>query len=608
MENLKSQEMYISLTAQLLLDIAQGYPEVHESRRCVKVFHARCEKEGISFITKSLPRLGKAIDLALHSDTPLLVRGFSLRPGTSIPRFLGWLIERVFMNDGNVRNNPDITALKHLRCILYFAYKLKLPYDSKTQNRVIESFVSVQEELSNIKFDDSLLPIIHNARAFISRLMDGLDVRDILPRHGPGTVATGEKPGEKSNFSRIYSHTERTYPFTEYFVLGLNQVADQLDWIQSLKVMEHGTAKVVLVPKDSRGPRLISKEPLELQWIQQGLRRALYAHLESHPLTKGFVNFTDQSINRRLALAGSRTQKYVTLDMKDASDRVTLQLVETLFAGTALLEALLASRSAFTQLPDGRTVRLSTFAPMGSAVCFPIEALCFYALAVSVLHVHGRSDIRNKPDVYVYGDDIIVRREDFALLLQYFPQFGLKFNEDKCCVSGFFRESCGCDAYKGVDVTPVRLRNTWSHQSREAEELVSYVELSNSLWKRGYWLAATYIKDMVEARYGRLPYTRDLFTYRDLAGRLRVEGSPLIGWYREHVHQLAGNRRLKKRFNPNLHRIEYHSWTIRPVRKTYRVDGWRECLRIITTGSTGAKLGDYALPHRVCLRRGWASA
>jgi len=581
---------------------------------------SRYDSEGISFFTKTLPKLGKALDKALHSDAPLQVRGFKLKPNTVIPQFLGWLLERVFSELGYVRGDPDITALKHLRQFLYFAYKLKLPYDPETEKSVIESFVSTQTELEDLSFGSDLRPILNSARAFISRLFDGYDVRDIVPRHGPGAVATGEEVGEKSNFSRIYNHTERLYPFTEYFVLGSNQVADQLDWLQSLEVLEHGTAEVVLVPKDSRGPRLISKEPLELQWIQQGIQKSLYSWIENHQLTRGFVNFTDQTINRRLALGSSRTGKFVTLDMKDASDRVTLRLVEELFSGTELLGALKASRSEYTRLPDGREIRLNTFAPMGSAVCFPIEALCFYALSVAVLHVHGRSDIRNKPNIFVYGDDIIALRDDYPLLLQYLPLFGLRFNVDKCCVSGLFRESCGCDAFNGVDVTPIRLRNTWSHlRTRDASELVSYVELSNSLWEAGYWTTSDLIKDMVESRYGKLPYTREKYQYRDLAGRLRIDSSPLIGWYRSHVHQSA-NSWVKKRFNPNLHRLEYKSWTTRPVKKLYRVDGWRECLRVMNTGSgqtpprikhdgdKGANVGVYALPHRVCLRRGWAPA
>jgi hypothetical protein len=604
-----SLETYVSLTVQLYHDIAQCYPNTRESQLDIRKLRARVDSEGISFLTKSLPKLGKAIDKALHSDTPLHVRGFSLKPGTVIPRFLGWLLERVFTSHGYVRDDLDITTLRHIRQFLYFSYKLKLPYDSKTEESVIKSFIATQEELENFEISPSVEPIIRIARAFITRLFDRYDVRDIIPQHGPGAVATGEEVGEKSNFSRLYKSVEQLYPFTEYFMLGLNQVVDQYDWIQSLIPLEHGTAKVVLVPKDSRGPRLISKEPLELQWIQQGIQKSLYSWIENHQLTRGKVNFTDQQVNRRLSLLGSRTGLFVTLDMKDASDRVTLKLVETLFSGTSLLSGLIASRSEFTTLPDGRTVRLSTFAPMGSAVCFPIEALCFYALAVAVLHIHGRSRVRNDPFVYVYGDDIIVRREDYALLLQYFPFFGLKFNEDKCCVAGFFRESCGCDAYKGVEVTPIRLRTTWCHRGiRDASELVSYVELSNSLWAAGYWSTATAIKDMVEARYGTLPYTREKFKYTDLAGRIKLSSSPIIGWHRSHVSESTKNKSLglKRRFCLKTQSLEYYSWTVRPVKKTYQVNGWRECLRTITSGSKQTDTGIYALPHRVCLRRGWA--
>jgi len=612
----KSQEVYTSLTVQLYHDIAQCYPETMESVRDLKKLRSRIRQEGISFCTKSLPKLGKAIDTALSSDSPLLVRGFQLKVGTSIPLFLGWLIERVFRSDGYVRNDPDVTALKHLRQFLYFSYKLKLPYDSETENSVIEAFVSTQAELDKLEFGPEVEPILRKARAFISRLFDGFDVRDIIPRHGPGAVATGEAVGEKSNFSRLYTHTERMYPFTEYFVLGLNQVADQLDWIQSLENLEHGTAKVVLVPKDSRGPRLISKEPLELQWIQQGIQKSLYSWIEEHQITRGFVNFTNQSINRRLALSSSRTHRYATLDMKDASDRVTLKLVERLFSGTSLYEGLLASRSAFTQLPDGRVVRLSTFAPMGSAVCFPIEALCFYALAVAVLHEHGRANRRETPRVYVYGDDIITKIEDFDLLLRYFPLVGLRFNESKCCVSGSFRESCGCDAFRGIDVTPIRLRNTWSHRDqRDATELVSYVELSNSMYRAGYWGVASMIMDMVESRYGRLPYKDDIVKVKPI--RLNIPGlasrdytvSSIIGWIRPHVNPSSMNKRrkIKRRYNLRSQQLEYHTWVVSPKRKTFRVDGWQECLRVLNTGSTGSATGVYALPHRICLRRGWAT-
>jgi len=616
-----SLETYVSLTMQLYHDIAQCYPNVHESVHDLRVLRNRVKAEGICFLTKTLPSLGKAVDLALHSERPLLVLGFKKKPGTVIPHFLGWLLEKLFMSDGYVRSDLDITALKHLRQFLYFSYKLSLPYDPRTISKVIESFVSTEQELQLLlEFSGPIVPILRQARLFISRLFDGFDCRDITPRHGPGSVATGEEPGEKSNFSRIYAHAERVYPFTEYFVLGSNQVADQLEWIQGLRPLEHGTAKVVLVPKDSRGPRLISCEPLELQWLQQGLQGALYPWIEHHPMTRGHVNFRDQTINRKLSLEGSRTGWYKTLDMKDASDRVTCLLVERLFSGTSLYEALMATRSEYTQLPDGRQVRMAKLAPMGSAICFPIEALCFYALAVAVLYTQHRANEYVTPEkawqlaasnVWVYGDDIIIGGEGYAPVLQYFPMVGLKFNESKCCIGGFFRESCGCDAYKGVEVTPVRMRTEWRHHgNREATELASWVELSNSLHLAGYWTTADMISDMVESRYGKLPYVREHYKYVDpFTGLPRLNAPGIIGWHRGHVNHQTVNRSrgMRRRMSPTFHRMEYHTWVVNPVKKQYNVDGWKECLRTMTSGGKGSDCGLYALPRRVCLRRRWVA-
>jgi hypothetical protein len=612
-----SLETYVSIVMQLHQEIAQCYPESREHRLDRMKIRSRLNNEGFSFLTKTLPRLGKAIDTALSGLRPLEFQGFSTRKNSALPNLLGWLLDRLFTADGYVRSDLDITALKHTRQFLYIVYKLNIPYETKTEKSVLDSFVATEHEIKNLTIPDDMEPILKQATTLVARLFNGFDPRDIVPRHGPGAVATGEECGEKSNFSRIYPALERIYPFGEYFTLGLSHVVDQLDWIQSLEVSEQPTAKVVLVPKDSRGPRLISCEPLEIQWIQQGLRESIYNRVEKHPLTRGHVNFRDQGINRELALTGSRTRKYVTLDMKDASDRVSLQLVERLFGGTTLCEALLASRSVATRLPDGSVVHLSKFAPMGSAVCFPIEALCFWALAVSVLHRSGRSLRYALRNVWVYGDDIITTDKDYHLLLRTFPKVGLKFNLGKCCVAGFFRESCGCDAYKGVDVTPVRMRTTWSHRKRSAEELTSYTAFSNALYERGYWVTAGLVRDLVESRYGPLLEIPD-------------GCKSVLGFVRDHVnhHASAKARGIPTRFNRETHVLEYKTWTVRPKYKTYTVDGWRETLRSITArkhsltylshdrvesiigqpievDQSGSNFSRYALPRRSCLKRGW---
>jgi len=652
LETLRSVSL---LVEALYRDIAQRY-SVSAAEQCqdIAVMRRRSTREGIGFYTKTLPRLGKALDKALHSEVPLKFDGFARRRQTAIPKFLWWLLERVLCTDtGYVRKDADITALKDARQFLAFAYKLNIPYDRQTEKSVVESFIRTEKELAAITSCDSFAvdPIATKARTLLCKLFAGFDAWDIIPKHGPGSVATGEEIGEKSNFARIYSKLEHGgYSFTEYFTMGASHVVDQFDWIQGLEVLDRATAKVVLVPKDSRGPRLISCEPLELQWIQQGLQRKLYPWIEQHPMTRGFVNFTDQSINRRLALEGSQSCDWVTLDMKDASDRVSLRLVERLFEGTTLLNALKACRSDETRVPDGRLIALSKFAPMGSAVCFPIEAICFWALAVSVLWLNGRGAAAMQ-SVYVYGDDIIVRAADYKLVQAYFPLVGLKFNDDKCCTGGFFRESCGCDAYKGVDVTPLRLRTSWCpRNTRNPTELSSYCALSNALWKAGYWGTAELIKKWVEDRYGLLPYFEDepypMPTDTDvdwsglshdrrqaillshgvipgfIPGTKPLEPRSYLGFCRPHVnHHHENLRRLKYRYNVALHRLEFRVWTVIPKRKCYKVDGWRELLRVQNTKSSGSTpgmpttesggkplpVGVYAIPRRSCLKRGWST-
>jgi len=644
MEDQNSLAVYTSLAMQLYQDIAQSYISVRELKRELLTIEKRSLEEGFSFFTKTLPSFGKAVDKALSNGTPLQAPMFRKRRGSVIPVFCGWLLEELFDDEGypllseldsleaRMKDNTDVRALLAFRQFVYFVYKLQVPYGDDLNNEVINRFIQVEAELVEHEFDprDS---IIKRARNFVSRLFAGFDARDIVPKHGPGAVATGEKGGEKSYFSRLYTHAERYYPFSGYFTLGVSQIADTLDKIGDLQVLEHGTAKVVLVPKDSRGPRLISCEPLELQWLQQGLLRKLVPWIEGHRLTKGHVNFTDQTANRRLALSGSLTNRWVTLDMKDASDRVSLRLVEELFAGTELLEALKATRSSETRLPDGiaspkgesslrrRTVQLKKFAPMGSAVCFPVESIVFYALAVATLTCYGWTSRDARAAVYVYGDDLIVRPEAYRHLLKHFPRYALRFNESKCCVTGLFRESCGCDAYKGVDVTPIRLRMTWGRRgTMSASEVQSYVEISNHLHIAGYFGTAELIKQMVESRYGPLPVLPVPRTSQRSLGRVEISDSqelllaevekPLlayIAFYRYGVDHRVVNKaqRIRYRWNRHLHRAELATWVIRSKRFRFRADGWEAVLRSLNCGSTGLPTGLYTLPRRSKLIRGW---
>jgi len=644
METDKSQVVYTALYKRLLDDIADCYSDAEPARDWY-IIQEQVAKEGLSFLTKTLPRLGKHLDRCLASDDPAIAwyAGFERnQPFNGFPDILRWLFDRVFASshcmvplrdynhhsgiptltwvdiaveghgDGSLRQKrfrlQDTDAIRHARQLLYFLYKLELPYDKDDEVKVIDSFVATEEEIKNLQIDPNDA-VIKQARGFITRVLGGSDPRDIIPRHGPGAVSTGERGPEKSRFSRIYLALDQKYPFTEYFQLG-GQVCDQYTtYEETLETLEAGTAKVVLVPKDSRGPRLISCEPLEYQWIQQGQQRKLYGILENSRLTQGQVNFTDQTVNRRLALRGSTGSGLCTLDMKDASDRVSLALVQELFGGTAWYSHLLASRSPDTRLPDGRIVRMAKFAPMGSATCFPVEALCFYALAVSAIVVHKqvRPQVA-RGRVWVYGDDIICYEEDYLVVMQQLSKFGLMFNVDKCCTEGFFRESCGCDAYAGVDVTPIRLRTVWNRSARnDAGQLASWVELGNSMYVANYRRSSELVKELVEDLYGPIPFVGYLILRprehsQELVERYRGR---VIGWYRP-FSPIAHNSSLgfRLRYHEGFHRDEVFGYVIKPC-NVAGADGWGAALRSLNSGKQGPKPGIHTLARRSRLKRGW---
>jgi len=586
--------VYLDLYDEIYADVAERFGlNAVESRHELDKIHSRIRSEGIQFITVTLPRLGKAVDTALSTNTPLLLQGFQKRPGSVIPKLFGWLLSGLFDDSGSERPEADPEVLRALRQLVYFVYKLELAYDEKTTQRVVDSFVQTDSELLQFGVPESM--VTENAVLFSTDVFCTMDPWDIVPRHGPGSVATGERACEKHRFSRLYAAIERVYPFTEYFSLGLSQVCDQYETYKDLEHLESGTAKVVLVPKDSRGPRLISCEPLEYQWIQQGLGRAIVSRLESHRLTAGHVNFTDQTINRELALASSIDQEWVTLDMKDASDRVSLALVKRVFSGSpSLLEALCATRTTDTMLPGGQKVHLNKFAPMGSCLCFPVEAFVFYALAVGAIMHHGCYSRRKaRGRVYVYGDDLIVRREDYAFLLQEFPKYGLKFNSGKCCTAGFFRESCGCDAYKGIDVTPIKLRSVWSRSRRlDISCISSYVALSNAAYKAGYLRLSEKAKSLVEKSTGPLP----VFSNENPGG---------LGWIRPDVCIRAANQGVKTRWNNDLHRREVRTLRSVSAFECADPDNWSTVLRRITAPNEYIEPGVYAIPRRSRPKRGW---
>jgi hypothetical protein len=140
---------------------------------------------------------------------------------------------------------------------------------------------------------------------------------------------------------------------------------------------------------------------------------------------------------------------------------------------------------------------------MGSALCFPVEAMVFlttvYCGIEKALNRRvTRSDvIAMRGKVRVYGDDIIVPSDYVHQVIGSLELFGFKVNTNKSFWNGKFRESCGGDYYAGVDVTPVRVRRVMPSSLADVQEVVSLVSLRNRFYSAGMWSTTKHLDTVI---------------------------------------------------------------------------------------------------------------
>jgi hypothetical protein len=242
-----------------------------------------------------------------------------------------------------------------------------------------------------------------------------------------------------------------------------------------------------------------------MQYAQQAIAESLVSHLEGkdNPY-RWIIGFTDQDPNRSMARKGSLTGTLATLDLSEASDRVSNQLVRVLLdPWPHAAGAIDASRSRKADVPGHGIMRLAKFASMGSALCFPVEAMVFATIVLCGIEDGLRRQMTRKTihglagKVRVYGDDIIVPVDYAEAVVGKLEDFGLRVNTNKSFWTGKFRESCGKEYYAGEDVSIVRVRELLPTRLQDASELISTVSFRNQCYKAGYWKVVEALDDFL---------------------------------------------------------------------------------------------------------------
>jgi hypothetical protein len=429
-------------------------------------------------------------------------------------------MEQVFSPDGVLLDAPSIDCISAVRQICLFAKKIELPCTLTRQADAEKGYVKCEEDLrSHVVRDDLRDIFIGVSRIVWGDILRGVPYGDpiegLIPRHGPGVTAEGLRGTSKFEFLCWPERLQKSFPLEE-FGFGSADLAffdGKLDQVKAIPPRDEVPVKVCFVPKTLKTPRVIAAEPVYMQYAQQAVATFLKPRIETlSSYTSGRVNFSDQSINGKLALSSSVDGVYATLDMKEASDRVSVKHVWDMLSGCPDFRRVVFScRSTRAKLPSGVVRPLRKFASMGSALCFPMEAMAFFIAVVS-----SRLSIRGKrvspknifscsQGLYVYGDDIIVPADEAPSICEYLELFGFKVNTDKSFWTGKFRESCGVDAYDGSSVKPVYVRQPFPASRADANAIVSTVSLANQLYDAGLWHACRYVRDLVERFLGPLP-------------------------------------------------------------------------------------------------------
>jgi hypothetical protein len=527
----------------------------------------RRRKEGDSFYTITLPTYAKGLERCLELGTfdSNQFPGFQLGKG-GLPRFLSGFLRQMFDASGSILPpTPEfLNALWAVRQLCYLLYKAEADCTPKRIEAAMQQYKETDASIHP-------LPLFTTERMsqicfkyfgeYLLEVERRLYFDSFKGRHGPGAVQDKTSSNGKYLSNTWTDRLQGVFPADEALASNVRDFTNQeFVWLSE---EQEPPVRVITVPKTMKSPRIIAIEPIWQQYVQQGILAVMTDVLSTHHgrRVNDVLGWVDQEPNRLLA----KDLAYATIDLSEASDRVPLQLVEAMLRPYPfLLDAVLASRSARAELPSGEVVTLRKFASMGSALCFPIEALVFATAAIwsieEALELPFNLFSQNGGRVRVFGDDIIVPKTVVPFLSAILEALCFKVNTSKSFWNGLFRESCGAEWYCGHDVSVVKVRSTDMPDKQHGVAVLRWIDLHNRLFERGLFSSAKEVETLLRKRGlayfapvgSRIPalYTYDLsrIRYRMHPALQRVEVRCLVAIPKFGLDPLDSYGALRKYF------------------------------------------------------------
>lgn len=651
-------EEVLGLYDSILEDVAIQVPSLaKEMRKYKSRLRLLVENRGLVVLTIAFPQAGKVLERSLSRGLNIheYPNEFGYWCGSGPRLFLG-LFQMIFDKDGKLLGDYSVEAVFFLRQILYAVKKLRMECSDERLYAAVSDLEKTEATLpcpsldwhgDRLLSDDPLLssgsrlelsdrdsstdgrPLFRFGRRSDGRSESGLSsllvvaqavsdrwasmVGEVDPyrlqgRHGRGSVSDGSPRTWKYHFPSWGSKLSACFPYDWFGSHNLGW--DSLDVDQSPETSQsrglnvpglesyEGSSKLIAVPKTQKGPRLIASEPTAHQWMQQAMF-SWFQEKIAGSFVGNSVDLRNQKVSRDLCLSASKDGRLATVDLSEASDRISCWLVERMFrSNLTLLDALHSIRTRLLQntidKKTPRYIRLRKFTTMGSAVTFPVQSVIFSILAVSaVIHSRGwkvsQLDIlRASRMVRVFGDDIIVPKEDYGTLVRLLESLFLKVNETKSFATGPFRESCGMDAVGGYSVTPAYYLQ--GYESQNPESVASVVEASNNFYKVGLWKTSDYILHLLPPRISATLVTDKPRAEADWTSF----GSPVervVGAGLTLTCVSGASYPGRRRWNKDLHREEARTWAITAKAPVERIDSFQCLLQWFTEAPKPDKWG-----------------
>jgi hypothetical protein len=372
--------------------------------------------------------------------------------------------------------------------VSYLLHLKKIDYVDESLYQIsYEKWLACEEKLSGMEFDEDLT---HDLGMIVAEILDP-PLEDVFLGHfGPGFTAEGFKdPRDKFEYLSLD-------PLTAYAFRGRIRISVKQD-------KDRHIGRGAFVPKDVGTSRSIVMEPNGRMYTQQDVLHSLRRSFSSSLISE-FVSLDHQEFNQLLAFSGSAGAPYDTLDLSSASDLVHIDLVRAIFPRRWLI-AFLGCRTSHVKFGD-EVHHLRKFAPMGSALCFPVQCVVFTAITLlglmqSLGYTRKRGDVTKdslrlffrkvlrksilKPRIY--GDDIICNSNATDNIIHLLEELGFVVNVNKSFTGlDTVRESCGVYAYKGFDITPLRFRVSNFIQKLDAKSFSSLLGYINRAGDFGY--------------------------------------------------------------------------------------------------------------------------